>query len=32
MWFGDKYTRYESLLMLLSIQKNPIKFLISMLK
>ena len=32
MWFGDKYTREESLLMLLAISKNPIKELISYLK
>lgn len=32
MWFGDKYTREESLLMLLSISKNPIKDLISYLR
>ena len=32
MWFGDKYTREETLLMLLSIQDEPINFLISILK
>ena len=32
MWFGDKYTREESLLMLLSISNKPIEDLISYLK
>ena len=32
MWFGDKYTREESLLMILSISNTPIKDLISVLK
>ena len=32
MWFGDKYTRDESLLMLLSISNKPIKDLISILR
>lgn len=32
MWFGDKYTREESLLMLLSISDTPIEDLISYLK
>ena len=32
MWFGDKYTREASLLMILSISNTPIKDLISMLK
>jgi len=32
MWFGDKYTREETLLMLLSIQDEPIRFLTSILK
>ena len=32
MWFGDKYTREESLLMVLSISNRPIKDLISYLK
>lgn len=32
MWFGDKYTREETLLMLLSISDTPIKDLISYLK
>ena len=32
MWFGDKYTREESLLMLLAISDTPIDDLISYLK
>ena len=32
MWFGDKYTREESLLMLLAISDTPIEDLISYLK
>lgn len=32
MWFWDKYTREESVLMLLSIQDKPIDFLINILK
>lgn len=32
MWFGDKYTREEGLLMLLSISDTPIDDLISYLK
>ena len=32
MWFGDKYEREESLLMLLAISDNPIEDLISYLK
>jgi hypothetical protein len=32
MWFGDKYYREESLLMLLAISENPIEDLISYLK
>ena len=32
MWFGDKYTREESLLMLLSISDTPIEDLVSLLK
>lgn len=32
MWFGDKYTREESLLMLLSISDTPIEDLIGYLK
>jgi len=32
MWYVHTFDQYESLLMLLSIQENPIEFLISILK